>query len=432
MLTNKLYSLSLKEKQNCWELLKKLFPIYRTLLGEGYQKSLDIIGNIISLSNLKFSSGTQCGSWTIPNEWVINNAFIKNSKGEMILNYQENKFCIWQYSIPFSGKISKDQLLEHINIEKKGTKSISHSVAYYSNNWGFNISYDQFNNLRDKDYYVEVDTVFKKGELLIGEFYIPGKTDSEILIDSVLSFPSLANNLSGVAIAVKIADLISNIKDRKFSYRILFTPETIGPIALHYLCKDFGKKVVGAINLINLAYGNEFHYKKSRQGDTIVDKAIEHSLKHFGEEYFIRDFDVLSGTCGNEKAYNSLGINIPVGSFHRSPLGSYPEYDTDQDNINFINKNDMFKSLEVTWGLIQTLERCNIYKHTFEGEPFLTGYGLYPNIKNDNDRIPYDYLMGYTNGKMTLLDIAEKANIPITDFDDPLRLMLEKGLIKKL
>ena len=138
---------------------------------------------------------------------------------------------------------------------------------------------------------------------------------------------------------------------------------------------------------------------------------------------------MLTGTCGNEKAYNSLGIEIPIGSFSRNPLGSYPEYDTDQDNLDIVDKDTMFESLKICWGAIQTLERSKVLMHKFEGEPFLTGYGLYPNIKNDSDRIPYDYLMGFSDGSLDLLDIAEKAGIPITDFDDAVNLMLDKDLI---
>ena len=129
---------------------------------------------------------------------------------------------------------------------------------------------------------------------------------------------------------------------------------------------------------------------------------------------------------------NSLGLKIPIGSLHRSPLGSYPEYDTDQDNLGLIDEDTMFESLRVCWGAIQTLERSKLYKHKFEGEPFLTGYGLYPKIKKDIDRIPYDYLMGFTDGDMSLIDIAEKAGISITDFDQAVYQMLDKGLIEAL
>jgi aminopeptidase-like protein len=428
---DKLHHINLKYKSRCWNLLEKLFPIYRTILGEGFQKSLDIISNIIPISILEYPSGSKCGSWTIPDEWIIKNAYIKDNKGKIILSHQENPFYVWQYSIPFSGNISKDELKNHINIEKNNNY-ISSTVAYYSNNWGFNMSLSQYNNLKDENYYVEIDTEFRKSVMRIGELYLSGYKEDEIIIDSVLSSPSLANNLSGVVAAVFVADLINGLKNRNFSYRILFTPETIGPIAMHYIQSGFGQKVIGGYNLVNLAYGTQLNYKKSRTGDTIADIAMEHSLENSGKKYSVNDYDVLSGTCGNEKAYNSLGIDIPIGSFQRSPLGSYPEYDTDHDNLNFIDQDTMFESLKICWGAIQTIERSKIYKHKFEGEPFLTGYGLYPNIKNEIDRIPFDYLMGFTDGNMSLVEIAKKAGISITEFDNAVNLMLRKGLIDAL
>jgi len=431
-LMNDLHNINPNYKSQCWSLLEKLFPIYRSLLGEGFKESLNIISEIIPISIIDYPSKSKCGSWTIPDEWILKDAYIKNSKGEIILNHQDNQFHVWQYSIPFSGLISREELERHIFINKNNDRGISHRVTYYTNNWGFSLSRNQFNSLDDDNYFVEINSEFRKGALTTGELYLKGKKDDEIIIDAVLSSPSLANNLSGVIVLVFLAEMISHIKERKFSYRILFTAETIGPIALHYLKKNFGKKVVGGFNLINLAYGKKFNYKLSRRGNTIADKAMEHSLKHFDVEYDIRDYDVLTGTCGNEKAYNSLGLEIPIGSLHRSPLGSYPEYDTDQDNLNFIDQEQMFQSLKVSWGAIQTLERSEFYKHNFEGEPFLTGYGLFPKIKNDTDRIPYDYLMAYTDGNLSLIDIADKAGVPITYFDQAVFEMLDKDLINEL
>ena len=200
---------------------------------------------------------------------------------------------------------------------------------------------------------------------------------------------------------------------------------------MHFLNGGIGKNVVGGYNLVNLAYGDHYNYKKSRLGNTIADLAMEHSLNFYGKDYSIDDYNVTTGSCGNEKAYNSLGIEIPIGSFHKSPMGSYSEYDTDHDNLDFINKDMVFDSLKIIWGAIQTLERSETYKHKFEGEPFLTGYGLFTNIEKDSDRLPFDYLMGFANGKLSLVDIAKKARISIDKFDNAVSLMLEKGLIKR-
>lgn len=415
-----------------WELLKELFPIYRSVLGVGFDRSLEMIKKIIPISILKFPSGKKCGSWIIPQEWVVRDAYISTLDGKKIIDFNENHFHVWQYSIPFSGIVSKEELLGHISTAPLAPDAIPLRVTYYNKNWGFSMSEKQLNGLKDASYRVCVDSEFKNGELEIGELYIKGKTSSEIVIDAVLSSPSLANNLSGVVAAVFLADMITRIENRKFSYRILFTPETIGPLALHHLYKKFGSKVVGGFNLINLAGKSKFHYKKSRQGDTLADRAMLHALRFFGKDYVVEDYDVRTGSCGNEKAYNSLGIEIPIGSLRRNPLGSYPEYDTSLDDLTFVNKENLFESLRLIWGAIQTLERSKKYLHQFEGEPFLSGYGLFPKISSDEERLPYDYLMGYTDGKLTLVDIAEKAGLIVTKFDEAVSLMEHKGLIKEI
>lgn len=431
MKNSNLYNLDSSYKSKCWDLMEKLFPVYRTLMGEGYRKSLEIINNIIPINVLNFPSGTKCGSWTIPEEWIVNDAYISDMKGKIIIDFKQNSFHIWQYSIPFKSEVTKEELLQHILISEKSRSAIPLYVTYYNKKWGFSMSRNQRAKLIDDKYFVEINTEFKKGNLTIGELYLPGKNSEEIIIDAVLSCSSLANNLSGVVIAAYLGELISKIQDRNYSYRILFTPETIGPIALHYLQDGFGKNVIGGYTLVNLADKKYYHYKNSRKGNTVADLAMQHSLKHFEEKYLVEEYDVLTGTCGNEKAYNSLGIEIPIGAFSRSKLGSYPEYDTSKDDLNFIKPKKIFKSLQVCWGAVQSIERSIKYKHTFKGEPFLTGYGLFPKIESDRDRIPYDYLMGFSDGQMTLVDIAEKANIPVSDFDEPLNLMLEKGLLKK-
>jgi aminopeptidase-like protein len=201
---------------------------------------------------------------------------------------------------------------------------------------------------------------------------------------------------------------------------------------LHFLLDGFKKKVIGGYTLVNLAYKDVFHYKKSRPGNSVADQGMGHSLRFFKEPYVIQEYDVLTGTCGNEKAYNSLGIEIPLGAFRRSPFNSYAEYDTSNDNLSLIKTDKIYEALQVLWGAVQAIERARFYVHRFEGEPFLTGYGLFPKIEKESDRIAYDYLMGYTTGDLSLIEIAEKANMPVTSLDEPVRLMEEKGLIAEV
>ena len=417
-------------KDEMWSLLKELYQIPRTIMGKDYEKSLGIINNLIPIEKISFKSGTPAGSWTIPKSWIVREARIESLNGETLIDFKNNPMHLWQYSISVDKIISRSDLEKHLLSNKDLKNAIPHNVSFYSKTWGFSLTQIQKDNLGDKNYRVFIDSSFDTGELVVGQMILPGSSKKEILIDAVLSSPSLGNNTTGPVAACYLARELMKKKDRSYSYRFVFTPETIGPLALHHLVDGFAENVIGGYTLVNLADSNFFNYKKSRHGNTVADKAIEHSLKWSQKEYSIRYYDVISGSCGNEKAYNSLGCEIPIGSFHRSQLGSYPEYDTSLDDLNFISRDKLFSSFKIINGAIQVLERNKKYKHTFSGEPFLSGYGIFENISNDTDRIPYDHLMAFTNGEMDLIEIANKAGICISDFDKALSIMHEAELIK--
>lgn len=417
-------------KEEIWDLYKSIFPIYRTLLGKGFKDSLDEISKIVPLTTIhEIETGQLSGSWKIPDEWIIKQAWIADLDGNKIIDFEEEQFHIWQYSISTNEIITHDELIKKLTIGEDDC--IPLVVTYYSKRWGFSISANQFKKLNKDQYRVYIDSEFKSGKLQIGEIFLKGKSSKEILIDSVLSCNSLANNLSGVMGAVFLAKLISQAHNHFYSYRILFTPETIGPISLFYHFPALFRNVEGGFNLINLADKHELSYKLSRKA-TLIDETVEFTLKQINIDSIIFKYDVMTGTCGNEKAYNSLGIEVPIGALRRSILCSYPEYDTSKDDFDFIDKNKFFESLDFLSLLFQNIELNLYYKHTFIGEPFLTGYGLFPKIEKDSDRIPYDYLMGFTTGENSLLKIVDLSNQPLESFIEPLKLMLEKELLKEI
>ena len=429
-MNSSIHNVDNKLTDEMWSLLKDLYQIPRTIMGEDYEKSLKIINNFIPIEKISFTSGTSAGSWTIPKKWTVREARIESLDGKVLIDFKSNPMHLWQYSISVDKIISRSDLEKHLSSKKDISDAIPHNVAFYSKTWGFSLTQSQKNNLVDEQYKVFIDSSFDIGELVVGQTLLSGSSKKEILIDAVLSSPSLGNNTTGPVVACYLARELMKKKNRFYSYRFMFTPETIGPLALHHLVDSFAINVVGGYTLVNLADLNSFNYKKSRPGNTVADKAIEHSLKWSHNEYRIRDYDVMSGNCGNEKAYNSLGCEIPIGSFHRSQLGSYPEYDTSMDDLNFISQNKLFDSFKILNGAIEALERNKKYKHTFNGEPFLSRYGIFDKISSDSDRIPYDYLMAFTNGEVDLIEIADKANICISDFDEALTIMIGKKLIK--
>jgi aminopeptidase-like protein len=413
-----------------WHLLERLFPVYRTLMGVGFERSLEIISEEIgSIQTHHIPTGTQVGSWTVPEEWSVESAWIEDEGGNRLIDFEDDPFCLWQYSTSTDEWISHDDLMNRLAIGLG--KGIPLVVTYYKKRWGFSVSEDHLARFNSEKYRVVVNTTFESGNLTLGEWVLPGKSDEEVWIDAVLSCNSLGNNLSGVIGAAYLADQIRNLEDRHYTYRIWFTPETLGPIALFHHLKPDTNRVAGGFNLINLADNNPIQFKESRNS-TLIDQAISYCLLQENPLADVNEYDVLTGTCGNEKAYNSLGIEIPLGAIRRSQLCSYPEYDTSADDLDFISKKQLFNSLKFLDQVIQTIEWNKVYQHQFVGEPFLTGYGLFLKIEKDEDRVPYDYLMGFTDGSHSLIDLAEKSGLPLRKFMEACALMEEKDLIKPI
>lgn len=410
-------------------LMSDLFPVYRTILGEGFDRSLDIISGVLPLERHTIPSGTSCGSWRVPESWHLKAARLEDSSGKTIVDHASEPFMVWQYSDATDTRIPLNSLLERTAV---GPETVPNAlplvVTYYRRRWGLSLSKNQVDSLSDSEYRVCIDAEFKPGHLTIGAVEIPGKTKDVVLIDAVLSCASLANNLSGVVVAVLLGKLIKTIDRPKFTYRILFTPETLGPIATHFHFPSLHRNVVGGLTLGNLGYGDSFTYRRSRPGDTPVDVAVEHVMACTGRMSSIGEYDVRTGTCGNEKAYNSLGIEIPVGALRRKPLGSYWEYDTSADNLDFVSSDLIKDALSALWEIVYCLESDAMYVRNFEGEPFLTGYGIFPS--SEDERIYFDYLMGFSDGRHSLLQIANRAKVPIWGFESAARLMVQQGLLR--
>lgn len=410
-------------------LMSELFPVYRTLMGRGFEESLDIISKTIPVRRHAIPSGTQCGSWKIPDEWILDGATLENSAGEVIVDHSSAPFMVWQYSEATDTRVPLETLLQRVAV---GPESVPGAlplvVTYYRKRWGLSLSAEQAKSLPKDEYRVRIDARFKPGNLTIGSIEIPGRKKDTILIDAVLSCAALANNLSGVAAAAILGGMLSKLENPNFSYRILFTPETLGPIATHFHIPSLHSDVVGGLTLGNLGYGNGFTYRRSRQGDSPVDRAVEHVMTCTARTCATESYDVRTGTCGNEKAYNSLGIEVPVGALRRAPLGSYAKYDTSADDLDFVSSSLIEDALAAVWEIVYCLEHDAVYKHSFEGEPFLTGYGIFP--ASDDERYYFDYLMGFADGQHTLLQIANMAQRPIWRFEAALRSMEQQGLLR--
>ncbi|MGC2062426.1 MAG: DUF4910 domain-containing protein, partial [Thermodesulfovibrionales bacterium] len=324
------------------ELISILFPITRSITGNGVRETLSILSQHIPLSVHEVPSGTKVFDWTVPNEWNIRNAYVKNSAGEKIIDFMKNNLHVLGYSIPVSKKVSLAELKEHLFTDPAHPDWIPYRTSYFSENWGFCIAHNRYMQLQEDTYEVVIDSSLERGHLTYGEYFIEGETSQEILISAHVCHPSLCNdNLSGIVLAVFLAKHIVELP-RRYSYRFLFIPGTIGSITWLALNENNVSRIKHGLVAACLGDSGRFTYKKSRHGNTEIDRAVINVLKTSGDEYEVTDFIPFGY---DERQYCSPGFNLPVGCFMRTPHGRYPEYHTSADNLEFVRPEYLEESL---------------------------------------------------------------------------------------
>ena len=316
-----------------YELMVELFPICRSITGNGLRKSLQILKNHIPLDILEVPSGTKVFDWTVPREWNINDAYIKNSKGKKIVDFKKSNLHVLNYSIPIHKKISLKELKPHLHSLPEHPGVIPYRTSYYKENWGFCITHNQLLQLENDEYEVFIDSTLQDGSLTYGEYLIKGKSEDEVLFSCYPCHPSMCNdNLSGVVLLTFLAKHLKNLS-LKYSYRFLFVPETIG--AITWLSRNEHNVMKIKHGLVVTCVGDPgiLSYKKSRQGNAEIDQTVIEVLKNSGDDYKIMDF---YPTGSDERQFCSPGFNLPVGSLERTFAPDFPEYHTSADNTEFV------------------------------------------------------------------------------------------------
>ena len=423
-------------KKRIEKYFDRLFPLNRSLTGQDYQKSLDIISEIIPLKKINFLSGTKVFDWIVPKEWNVKKAYIADLNKKKLIDFEKNNLHLMGYSKKVSKKISLNNLKKNLYFIKKIPNAIPYVTSYYKERWGFSLSYNQFKRLKDKFYNVEIDSSLKNGKLTVGEKILKGKSKKEILISSYLCHPSMANNeLSG---PLTLAFLFNHLKKKKlkFSIRFLIAPESIGTISYLSRFKDQIKKnVIGGYNLSCCGIKNYPHYKMSKKGSSIIDVAILHSLKK--KKHKLLDFSPIGS---DECRYETLGINIPFGAFLRTDFDNYRQYHTSLDNKKIFDFNKIFENIKILDKAIDYINKSNIYLSKIKNcEPFLSKYKVYPTIskfnpvnKIDSKTLSIFWLMSYSDGKTTDLEISELSKINIKHINKAAMLLVKKGLLTKI
>jgi aminopeptidase-like protein len=415
----------------------RLWPIMRSITGEGYKLTHDIIGEIVKLDKISFKSGTKVYDWEIPLEWHYNSAYIIDPNGKKIVDASVNNLHVINYSAPINTTLTLDELKPHIHYLKEMPDAIPYVTSYYERNWGFCMSYNMYKKLIKGKYNVVIDTDFKKGELFVSEAYLPGKEKKEIFFSSYTCHPSLANNeLSGPLVLMFLYDYLSKQDNRVFSYRFLFSAETIGTIA--YLSKRLSilkKNMKAGYVLTCIGDNNSFQYKRSKTSESIVNRAAEKILKN--TDVGLSKTHNFFPWGSDERQFCSPGINLPVGCITRTMYGDYPEYHTSEDNKDLIDFDaicETIKSIVQICDIIET--NCVYISQKPFCEPFLSKYNLYDKISqtriNNQDTNAIRWVLSYADGKTDLLTISSVSNIEYETIYRAVKICLKNNLIIKV
>lgn len=417
--------------QEIYQLIVRLFPICRSITGNGVRQTLNVIKEYIPIEICEIPSGTRAFDWIIPKEWNIKDAYIVDEKGGKVLDFRENNLHVVGYSIPIDKYVSLPELQQHLYSLEEQPDAIPYVTSYYQERWGFCVSQNKKNELREGTYRVFIDSELKDGHLTYGELIIPGKTRSEVFLSTYVCHPSMANNeLSGPAVTTFLAKWIAS-RQRQYTYRIVFIPETIGSIA--YLSRNLEwmkKNVTAGFNITCVGDERAYSFLPSRKGETIADKVALNVLssKH---PNFIKYSFLDRGS--DERQYCSPGVDLPVVSVMRSKYGKYPEYHTSLDDLTLVTASGLQGSYEVLKDCLEAIERNRKYRITCYGEPQLGKRGLYPTLstKNSGDSVrTMMNLLTYADGSNDLIDISNVIGVPVWDLYPIVDKFAEAGLIE--
>lgn len=426
--------MEIKTIEHMFNLAIRLFPICRSLTGDGNRQTLKIIQSIIPINIIEIPSGTKVFDWEVPEEWNIKDAYVKNDKGQKIIDFKDSNLHVIGYSEPFNGILSGESLKNHLFTLQDFPDYIPYITSYYKKRWGFCIKHNdlcKFNN--NELYEAKIDSSFKSGNMTIGELIIPGKVKKEVFISTNICHPSLANNeISGMVLSTFLAKYILEKRDNYYTYRFVFLPETIGAVAYSFANKEIlTKNVIAGYTVTCVGDSGNFSYLCSKYENTMIDRVTKHILKHKCVKYKMYDF-IERGS--DERQYCYPGMDLPVGSLMRTKYNEYPEYHTSADNLDFINKNSLYESLELYKLCLNVVEKNKTYETTTICEPQLIKYGLYPSLSTKNSiNFVKDIrnVLVFCDGKHDLLWIADKIDKPMWTLYDMVDSLLAVGLVKE-
>ena len=418
--------------QEMHAFIRQLYPLCRSITGVGFRDTLSLINRHIPLVIREIPTGTPVFDWIVPREWNIRDAYVKNEAGERVIDFRRSNLHVVSYSVPVRKTLTLEELRGHLFSLPDHPDWIPYRTSYYQESWGFCLSHNDLLKLQDGRYEVCIDSSLEPGHLTYGEYWLPGEEESEILLSCHTCHPSLCNdNLSSVALMTFLAKELA-AQPRRYSYRILFIPGTIGSITWLCLNEEKARNIKHGLVAACTGDPGRMTYKKSRQGDTEIDQAVIHILKHSCQPYEIVDF---SPYGYDERQYNSPGFNLPVGCLMRTPHGGYPEYHTSADDLSFVRPECLADSLQKYRVVLQALEGNRTYRNLNpKCEPQLGKRGLYRLMGGDGktgfDQMALLWVLNLSDGSHSLLDIADRSGYEFKVIENAAEALRRQGLLE--
>lgn len=411
-------------------LIADLYPLCRSITGDGVRQTLARVRRHVPIEISEVASGTPAFDWTVPDEWNVREAYVANSRGERVIDFRRHSLHLVSYSVPVRARMRLAELRPHLHSLPDRPEVIPYRTSYYKPAWGFCLPHRQLEAMAEDEYEVVIDSTLAPGHLTYGELHLPGATKEEVLFSAHCCHPSLANdNLSGIAVLTYLAAELAR-RPRRHSFRFLFAPGTIG--AITWLARNEARARGIRHGLCVSCVGDEagFTYKRSRRGDAAIDRAVAHVLGATGK---VIDF---SPYGYDERQYNSPGFNLPVGLFMRSQYGTFAEYHTSADNLDFVKPAALADSLETLLAVVDVLERNRTFVSTNpKCEPQLGRRGLYASVGGHASPKQFEmamlWVLNQSDGSNDLLRIAERAGLPIGVVAEAAAALAKAGLLRE-
>ena len=412
-------------------LVRELFPLCRSITGEGVRRTLAILGRGARMRLTEVPSGTRVYDWTVPPEWNLRSARLVAPDGEVVADSAESSLHVVGYSVPFEGEMTLEELQPHLHSLPAQPALVPYRTSYYAEDWGFCISHERRRRLRPGAYRVHIDATLAPGSLTYGEIVLPGTSAEEVVFSAHCCHPSLANdNLSGMVVAAALARTLAGAR-RKHTYRFLFAPATIGAVAWLARNEARAPRIAHGLVLAGLGDPGPLTYKRSRRGNAAVDRAAAHVLARSGDAHALRDFEPYGY---DERQFGSPGFDLPVGALSRTPYGEYPEYHTSADDPSFVRADRLADALLRCLEIVEVLEGDGAYLNLSPRcEPQLGRHGLYGPVGGASHAAARQrallWVLNLSDGAHTLLDVAERAGIAFADVRRAADALLAAGLL---